>query len=194
MTPGRPALGEKRKQRSEEEAMMQANAHSYFVSAAPTKIKKGNRKKMSWRTGAQTKKSNDERSLRRQSAFSVRQENARQARRTDIDFLRRCLRSRTDLIGLLIAPTPAGASAGEASPEVTHVSDAQYERVRLQALSVANFFCVMNTDHPAKSVLECADEAAKRSGCHTPGSTVYSWAREVEPPSLLLFSPLVFHQ
>ena len=38
-----------------------------------------------------------------------------------------------------------------------------------------------NSDHPAKSVLECADEAAKRSGYLTTGSTVYSWAREVEP-------------
>jgi hypothetical protein len=174
----------------EEEAATQANTHAIFVSAAPTKINKRSRKKMAWRTGARTKESNEARGLSRQLAFLGRQEDSKRVRRTAIDLRHGCLRSRKDLIGLLIAP--AGTFDAEVSPEVTHVTDAQFERVRLQALSVANYFCVMNSDHPAKSVLECADEAAKRSGCHTPGSTVYSWAREVYPftSDLSFFLPI----
>ena len=171
--------GEKRKERDEEDAVTQADTHSKYVAAATTKINKRRRKNMAWRSGALLKRSNEARNLSRHLAHSVRQEDSKRVRRTAIDFLRGCLRSRKDLISLLIVP--AGTSDAEERPEVTHVTDAQFERVHLQALSVANYYCVMNSDHPAKSVLECADEAAKRSGCLTTGSTVYSWAREVEP-------------
>ena len=181
MTPGRPALGEKRKQMDEEEAATQANTHATFVSAAPTKFNKRHRKKMSWRIGARTKGSNEARSLSRQLAFRARQEDSKRVRCTAIDFLRGCLRSRNDLIGLLIAPAGKSDAEVTVTQKVTHVTNAQFERVRLQALSVANYYCVMNSDHPTKTVHECADEAAERSGCHTPGSTAYSWAREVDP-------------
>ena len=191
VTPGRPAQGgEKRKQLDEEEAANQGNTHAIFVAATPMQVNKRPRKKMAWRTGAQTKKSNKERSLSRQMASDARQEDSRRVRCTAIDLLRGCLRSRKDLIGLLIAP--AATSDAEVTSKITHVTDAQFERVRLQALSVANYFCVMNSDHPMKTVLECADEAATRSGCHTPGSTVYSWAREVEPIHLRFILILVF--
>lgn len=188
MTPGRPPQGEKRKQREEDEAVIQGKTHSEFLAVAPTKISK-RRKNRAWRPGARTKGSNEARSLSTHLAFHARQEDSKRVRCTAIDFLRGCLRSHKDLIGLLIAP--AGTSA-EVSRKVTHVTDAQFERVRLQALSVANYYCVMNSDHPAKSVIECADEAAKRSGCHTPGSTVYSWAREVKPLDFRFIILLVF--
>lgn len=137
MTPGRPAQGEKRKQMDEEEAATQANTHAIFVSAAPTKINKRSRKKMAWRTGARTKESNEARGLSRQLAFLGRQEDSKRVRRTAIDLLHGCLRSRKDLIGLLIAP--AATFDAEVTPEVTCTSSPM-----LQMLSSSASVCKLS--------------------------------------------------
>ena len=78
------------------------------------------------------------------------------------------------LAGLVVWSDRLVRIAGEGA--VPLMSVAQERRVREQALSVANYFRVIDIHYPAKELVDCAAIAAVWSGSRYSGWTVYRWS------------------